>query len=140
MALQDESFGVVPLSLENGEWKVFLIQHRHGRYWGFPKGHAEKGEVPEEAAIRELKEETNLEIVRFLQKETLMEQYQFTLEKQRVFKRVYYFVAVVQGDVILQKNEISDGKWLSIPNALIQVTHPEGKSILVQVEKILKSI
>ncbi len=140
MKQQDESFGVIPLSQVNGCWEVFLIQHRHGRYWGFPKGHAEADENYEAAARRELKEETNLEVVRFLQTEPLMEQYQFNLEGRRIHKRVFYFVALVSGDVILQQKEISDGIWLPMMKAMQQVTHPEGKAILSQVEKILAKL
>lgn len=136
----DESFGIIPLNFQHGHPEVFLIRHKHGRYWGFPKGHAEPNETPQIAACRELKEETNLDVVRYLQTEPLMEQYQFILEKNRVSKRVFYFVAEVSGDVILQKQEISEGIWLPMAQALVQVTHPEGKAILAQVEKILQKI
>lgn len=134
---QDESFGVIPLSKKSGIWEVFLIQHKGGRYWGFPKGHSEGEETPEEAAFRELKEETNLDIVDCLQPEPLMEQYQFLIDGKRVFKRVFYFVAEVSGQVKLQETEIQNGIWLSLPEALEQVTHSEGKAILLQVEKVL---
>jgi 8-oxo-dGTP pyrophosphatase MutT (NUDIX family) len=131
---QDESFGIVPLSNENGRWEVFLIKHKHGRYWGFPKGHAEREETPQLAAARELKEETNLNIVHFLSEKPLMEKYNFTLEGTRIYKRVYYFIAEVTGDVILQANEISDGMWLPLAAAMQKLTHPEGKTILSQVQ------
>ena len=46
------------------EEKVLLVKHRKYRrsYWVFPGGIVEKGETLKEAAIRELKEEVNLEI------------------------------------------------------------------------------
>ena len=134
---QDESFGVIPLSKKQGRWEVFLIQHNRSGYWGFPKGHAEDNETPEQAAFRELKEETNLELVHLLKKEPLMEQYTFIMEGERVFKRVSYFLAEVSGNIVLQSQEIHDGKWVPLSEALAQVTHQEGKSILAQVEKIL---
>lgn len=137
---KDESFGVIPLSKAHGRWEVFLIQHTRGRYWGFPKGHAEPDEAPAEAALRELKEETNLDFIRYLQNEPLTEQYYFMKEGQRVFKKVSYFVAEVGGKVKLQKEEIQDGIWVPFPEALDKVTHQEGKTILSQVEKILPKI
>lgn len=140
MTLQDQSYGVIPLSQRDGHWEVFLIQHCHGRYWGFPKGHAETGETPQEAACRELKEETNLDVLRYLQTEPLIEQYQFVVEKRRVFKRVFYFVAEVFGTVILQQKEISNGAWLTFAKAFEQLTHPEGRMILTEVEKIIAKI
>jgi 8-oxo-dGTP pyrophosphatase MutT (NUDIX family) len=133
----EESFGVIPLSKKSGSWEVFLIQHNRGHYWGFPKGHAEAGETNEEAACRELKEETHLDVVRFMQSEPFVEQYQFLVEGKKISKRVSYFAAEVSGDVQLQLKEIQDGIWLPILTALDKVTHREGKSILSQVAKIL---
>lgn len=134
---QDESFGVIPLSKKTGNWEVFLIQHRRGGYWGFPKGHSEGAETSEEAAFRELKEETNLDVIRCFEPKPLMEQYQFLIEGKRVFKRVFYFIAEVSGEVELQKEEIQNGIWLPLPEALEKVTHSEGKAILSQVLKTL---
>ena len=137
MVRQDESFGVVPLKNESGCWAVFLIKHKHGRYWGFPKGHAEAGETPQATAARELKEETNLDLIRFLTNEPLMERYSFMLGGSRIYKRVYYFIAEVSGEISLQKHEISDGSWFPLPDALQKLTHPEGKTILSQVSAFL---
>ncbi len=137
---KDESFGVIPLSKDKGHWEVFLIQHNRSGYWGFPKGHAESRESPQEAAFRELKEETNLELLHMLQQEPLMEQYTFILEKRRVFKKVLYFIAEVHGKVALQKQEIHDGKWMPISQAFNQITHQEGKDLLSKVEKILPKL
>ena len=41
--------------------KVLLIQQTDG-FWGFPKGHVEQNETEEQTTIREVKEETNLDI------------------------------------------------------------------------------
>jgi 8-oxo-dGTP pyrophosphatase MutT (NUDIX family) len=131
--VDDESFGVIPLKKEGESWRVFLIRHRKGRYWGFPKGHAEQGESPLQAASRELREETALEISHLLQQMPFVEAYQFHIEGKKVRKRVSYFVAEVSGEIKLQQKEIGDGKWMELKAALNQVTHPEGKAILRQV-------
>ncbi len=136
----EESFGVIPLSRTDGEWKVFLIRHKHGRYWGFPKGHGEGSETPQESALRELKEETNLELVRLFLEEPFVESYSFILSGRRIFKKVSYFIAEVGGDVQLQQEEIQDGIWLPLPEALEKVTHREGKAILRKIDRLLKGI
>lgn len=134
---KDVSYGVIPLRSIEGMWQVFLIQHNRNGYWGFPKGHAERDETPKQAAFRELKEETNLQPVFLLQEEPLSEQYTFVAEKRRVFKQVFYFVAQVEGEPLLQTQEIHDGKWLSLEDAHRQLTHKEGKDLLAKVEKML---
>jgi 8-oxo-dGTP pyrophosphatase MutT (NUDIX family) len=50
---------------------LMVKQQKHGRvFWNFPGGHVEEDETPEEACIREVKEETGLdaEIVRVLRR------------------------------------------------------------------------
>ncbi len=135
---QDESFGIIPLSKKKDQWEVFLIQHRSGGYWGFPKGHAEPNETPFQAASRELKEETNLDCAKLLWEKPLHEEYWFQFEGKRVFKTVRYFIAEVKGVIKLQKGEINSGIWLGFPQAIEKVTHQEGKAILKQVAHILK--
>jgi len=44
----------------NRKGEVLLIRDRNG-YWVFPKGHIEPGETPEQAAVREVREETGIE-------------------------------------------------------------------------------
>lgn len=133
----EESFGIIPLRKMGGVWHVFLIQHKHGRYWGFPKGHAESGETGQIAATRELKEETNLDVSHFFTHEPLTEKYQFIKEKVKVTKKVSYYVAEVSGEVILQVIEIQNGKWFTLDEALLQLTHAEGKAILQEAAKWL---
>ena len=137
---KEQSFGVIPLLKKLGEWNVFLIQHKKGRYWGFPKGHAEPGETAQQTACRELKEETHLDVVRFFDEEPFIERYEFLKKGVWIEKTVFYFVAEVRGTVRLQKEEIQAGVWVPFPEALVRITHQEGKSILSQVaEKWLKS-
>ncbi|WP_018465102.1 NUDIX hydrolase [Calidithermus timidus] len=44
----------------NPAGEVLLIRDRMG-YWVFPKGHLDEGESPEQAALREVREETGIE-------------------------------------------------------------------------------
>ncbi|MBI3900939.1 MAG: NUDIX domain-containing protein [Chlamydiia bacterium] len=134
---KEESFGIIPLRKQKGDWQVFLIQHRKAGYWGLPKGHAEEGETPFAAACRELKEETNLDCDQLLSKEPLIEEYQFFVEGKPISKKVLYFVAEVSGSVALQKEEINDGIWILLTHAREKITHSEGKMILSEVNSLL---
>ena len=42
--------------------KVLMLMQTRSKYWLLPGGHIEDGELPHEAVIREVKEETNLDI------------------------------------------------------------------------------
>jgi bis(5'-nucleosidyl)-tetraphosphatase len=130
-----ESFGIVPFLNENGTWKVLLILHREGNHWGFPKGKANPGEIPLAAASRELKEETGLSVLKVLREDPLTEQYQFRRKKQLIIKTVQYFPALVEGALQLQEEEIREAKWLTIQEAMQQLTFREARHILQEFRK-----
>jgi bis(5'-nucleosidyl)-tetraphosphatase len=135
--VEDASFGIIPLRQVEGVWEVLLILHRGGHHWAFPKGHKNPGESAKQSAERELKEETGLDIERFLLDTPLMEKYQFRRRHEVVFKTVSYFPAIVKGQVRLQAEEIQDAKWTPLKKAENQLTYKEAKSMCLELVKIL---
>lgn len=134
----DSSFGTIPIIHKDNHWYVFLIQHRNGKHWGFPKGHKENDEEAKDTAIRELKEETGLEYVKDLFKEPFKEFYRFNKNGQTVEKTVTYFLVEVKGEVQLDPKEILDGGWFLFEEAAKKITFSQNLSLLNQVKKILK--
>jgi 8-oxo-dGTP pyrophosphatase MutT (NUDIX family) len=59
-AIKKRSFGIIPIAFEQNGSPVFLILRAY-KNWDFPKGGAEAGESPLEAARREMTEETGIE-------------------------------------------------------------------------------
>lgn len=140
MKTEEESFGIIPLKQEDGAWQILLILHQGGRHWAFPKGHGNPGETPIESAIRELKEETGLDIDRLLQQEPLTERYQFRRKREIVVKTVHYFPAVVQGDLKLQEEEIRDAKWVPLNDSANQMTFREAKEMCNKMVNLLNNV
>lgn len=128
--MKDFSYGIIPVRKKGkkGAWEVLLIQHHHG-HWSFPKGHAEAEEEPLQAAARELKEETGLSISKLLSEDPLIEKYQFTQKGELVFKTVYYFIASVMGQVVLQESELKAYQWVLLEEAYKHVTFPESQRL-----------
>ncbi len=116
--------------------EALLVLHGKG-HWAFPKGHRKQGEEPIETATRELKEETGLEILRFLPGSPFEEHYSFTFEGEKVDKRVAYYLAEVQGKVVLQAAEVTDFRWLSLEEAEALATFPESKRLCHEVMQLL---
>lgn len=138
--IEEESFGIIPLTQEEGIWKVFLILHNKGNHWAFPKGHRDSHETAFQTAVRELKEETGLDVVRCLLDTPIIEQYQFRKQQQLVMKKVSYFPAIVAGVLKLQEEEIREGKWLTLEEALTVLSFKEGRSICRQIMALLNII
>lgn len=133
---QEHSYGVIPLRQKEGRWQVLLIQH-HAGHWAFPKGHADRGETPRQAAERELAEETGLKIKVYLAEEPLSESYWFTVKQQKIHKTVDYFIAVVEGRVVIQEAEIQASRWLDVEEAAAVLTFPQAKKLCGQVQQLL---
>lgn len=92
--------------------KVLVIQQKQG-FWGFPKGHMEQGESEIETAIRETKEETNLDVI--IEDKTRF-CLTYVIEDKNIHKKVVYFVAKVDGkvDIKPQIEEINGIVWIEI--------------------------
>lgn len=106
--------------------KVLILQQAAG-HWGFPKGHVEKGETEVETAIREIKEETNLDV-------EINDNYRYT-EKysptEGVEKEVIYFIAKkIGGEIKPQEEEVQKIEWLDFEEALERLTYDNSRKLL----------
>ena len=136
---KEESFGVIPVRKKRGKYEVFLVKLVNGGHWGFPKGHRENElESPKEIAKRELKEETNLEIKRFISDISFNETYQLLRDNKKIEKIVIYFLIEVSGNFNLQKNEILDGGWFDINEAIEKITFSGSQNICKKVSIYLQ--
>lgn len=54
--------GIILSAIINDEWRLALVQGDEAGKWGLPKGHTEDGESLEKTAIRELYEETGVQL------------------------------------------------------------------------------
>jgi 8-oxo-dGTP pyrophosphatase MutT (NUDIX family) len=95
----------------------FLFIYKRGK-WDLPKGKIDKGEKPNDTAIREVSEETGLTKIKILRK--LVNTYHIYRHKDiLVLKKIYWFVIENMGsdDLIIQKEEhIEKASWIDINN------------------------
>lgn len=106
--------------------KILLVKQTQG-HWGIPKGHVEENETEHETAIREVKEETNID-VEIEGEGRYTENY---VTDKGVQKEVVYFIAKkVGGSVAAQEAEIKEIEWLNPKEALERVTYEDTRSLL----------
>lgn len=111
--------------------KVLLIQQTDNA-WGFPKGHVENNEKEQETAIRETKEETNLD-VEIISNKKYITNYKINNE---IDKEVIFFLAKKTSDKIKkQDEEIKNIKWVDLNQAFDIITYENTKDIYKEVLK-----
>lgn len=125
---QEKSCGAIVINKNN---KILLVHHNAG-HWDFPKGHIENGETEEQTAIREVKEETNIDII-------INNKYRYTTNyspKENVMKEVVYFLAQnIDEDKKPQLEEVSEVKWFTLEEAMNTITYENSKEILNKLKK-----
>ncbi len=117
-AITKHSFGIIPIAFERDGSPVFLILRAYA-HWDFPKGGAEKGETPLQAAKREMIEETGIHEFTLAWGEGSME-----TEIYAGGKVVTYFPARVEKQQItlpvspeLGRPEHNEYRWVSYEEA-----------------------
>ncbi len=104
--------------------KVLVVKHQAGHI-DFPKGHMEEGETEEETALREVKEETNIDI--------LLEGGRSVIHyspKPNVEKEVVFFLArKKEGEIVPQLEEISEASWIDSSQVLNLLTFDTAKEV-----------
>src|SRR5438874_2051856 len=116
--------------------EVALVGRSHSGMWALPKGTPEAGETLEQVAVREVQEETGLEVrlIAYIGNVS----YSFIHDKIRFQKQVRHFLfEAIGGDTSLHDAEYDRVEWFSIPEALRRLTYQNEVNILSKAEDIL---
>ena len=136
----EKSCGAVVYCKENNDIKYLLVCE-HGGYWGFPKGHMEEGETEQETALREIKEETGLEVV-FVDGFWVKDEHNLAREGlPNTIKQTIYFLANYENQMFNpQESEISRIVLLDYEAAMANLQFDSFKNILTEAHGFLGQI
>ena len=128
----EKSCGAIVFRKYHGNTEVLLVKHNIGGHWSFPKGHVEENETETQTAMREIKEETNIDIII---DQTFRETVTYTPKKD-VKKDVVYFLAKAKNyDYSPQPEEIAQIKWAQIKYARSILTYDNDKHLINKAEQ-----
>jgi len=130
------SAGIILFNATSGSVEYLLLHYLSG-HWEFAKGKLEPGETKEQAALRELKEETGL-TARLIPgfQETIAYAFRGS-SGERVTKTVFLFVGETHDTKVTLSNEHQGYTWLSFSDALRQLTFENAKEALKKAQLFL---
>jgi len=117
---REASAGGVVVSERDGAPALAVIRPRGRMVWALPKGHVDQGETFDQAAAREVREETGLEVELDAPLGSIEYVYQFRGKK--IFKQVHFFLFRVVGGQIdnldpKMRLEVEEARWIALGDA-----------------------
>jgi 8-oxo-dGTP pyrophosphatase MutT (NUDIX family) len=135
------SAGGVVLAELRSDAPVALVAHRSVRgslQWTLPKGAQEPGETVEQAALREVREETGLQVELVGPLDTIDYWFVWAPERTRYHKFVHYFLMrAVGGDFSEHDNEMEDAAWFDVAQARAQLAFANERRLLDLIPGVL---
>jgi 8-oxo-dGTP pyrophosphatase MutT (NUDIX family) len=130
--VRETSAGGLVLDRPTGATRGVLIGRidRQGELeWVLPKGHVEPGETTEEAAVREVREETGLDAQIAAALGPI--DYWFVAGKRRIHKTVHhYLLTAVGGTLGTEDVEVSEVAWVPLDQLESRLRHPSERQLL----------
>ena len=136
---QEKSAGAIIFRMENGV-PLYLLLHYPSGHWEFAKGHIEEGEDAQQAALREIKEETGIEDLQIIPGFKEYAKYSFKKSyglqgdaKKKapwVFKLVVFYLAKTQTPQVNISKEHQGFLWLPCQDAIKKITYKNAKELL----------
>jgi 8-oxo-(d)GTP phosphatase len=131
--IEDEELaaGGIVADDSSGERRVLLVHRPRYDDWSFPKGKLEPGETFEEAALREVREETGLRC-RIIRKLAITRYRYRTHKRGRLrLKAVHYFLMEPESRRIkVPGEEVDRAEWFELDEAMLRLSYAQDSRVL----------
>jgi 8-oxo-dGTP pyrophosphatase MutT (NUDIX family) len=112
---------------------------RDGRTWTLPKGTPNRGETTEQTAIREVAEETGLQVRITGPLDDI--EYWFVQSGTRIHKTVHYFLMEpVGGDLAQHDHEFDQVRWIDFAEAPTTLTFETERALVAHAADVLSGV
>ena len=134
----ERSAGGVVVRDIDGTPHILLIRDPY-RNWGLPKGHLERGEASADAALREVHEETGLEVLALGDELGTIDWY-FRLQGRLIHKFCTFFLMTsAEGEAVPEVSEgITECLWLPAAAAVERISYDNARAVLQRATALLQ--
>jgi 8-oxo-dGTP pyrophosphatase MutT (NUDIX family) len=137
--VDERSAGAIVFYSETGLDPEYLLLHYTAGHWDFPKGNIEAGESEEQAATREIREETGITDVKFIHGFRMTIHYRYGRVKRLVQKEVVLFLGQTKTRKVVLSHEHMGFAWKEYESAMEQLTYQNARSLLTAARQHLAS-
>ncbi len=107
------------------------LRERDGVTWTLPKGTPHPGETTEQTALREVTEESGLEVGIVRPFDSIS--YTFVQGRTRIHKTVHYFLMVpTGGDLVGHDHEFDEVRWIGFDDAPTMLTFETERALVAR--------
>jgi ADP-ribose pyrophosphatase YjhB (NUDIX family) len=137
--VEEISAGGLVLDLSASVPRAALIGRldRRGRLlWSLPNGHVEKGETAEDAAVREVAEETGISGRVLAPLGTI--DFWFVVDDRRVHKTVHHFLMEARGGELSDEDvEVTEVAWVPLSDVGRRLAYADERRLVTRVFELL---
>ena len=133
---KEKSCGAIVYKIKNEKIYTLILKMQRGHF-SIPKGHVENNETEVETALREIKEETNLNVTINTDFRQVITYCPF----ENIVKDVVFFVAEYKsGCLRVQQEEVAEAKWVLLEKAVDCLTHDSDKNVMNNAIKFIENL
>ena len=127
--IEEISAGTV-LFREEPSGNLYLLLNYPSGHWDFVKGNIEKGETLKETVIREVREETGIHDMSFVDGFEDKVEYHYQRDGELVHKEVVFFLAKTNTIDVKISHEHLGFIWLAFDDALKKLTYKNAQHVM----------
>ncbi|MDE1728190.1 bis(5'-nucleosyl)-tetraphosphatase [Candidatus Nitrosotalea okcheonensis] len=133
--LEERSAGTV-IYRQSPQGKLYLLLNYPSGHWDFVKGNIEKGETFKQTVLREIREETGIEDITFVDGFEDKVEYHYQRDGQVIHKEVIFFLANTKTSKVVLSHEHRDYTWLNFNDALEKLTYKTAQNIFKKIKDL----